>query len=117
MIVRKEGGGAQVDGKRLPAEVGKGVFRLIHEAERATRRAEEVLALAKKAGAEGDRPAEERARRQAIAMIDDLGSLCDRLKDSQRTLADTLMMTCQFQTALAAYKHADKEEDLLKWKS
>ena len=117
MIVRKDGGRALADGKRLPAEIGEGVVRLIHEAERATRRAEEVLALAKKAGTEGDGPTEERARRQAIAMIDDLGCLCDRLKDSQRTLADTLMMTCQFQTALAAYKQADKEEDLAKWKS
>ncbi|HIC79615.1 MAG TPA: hypothetical protein EYP07_01445 [Kiloniellaceae bacterium] len=107
--------GAPRGRRRLRAETGDGVVRLIHEAERATRRAEEVLALARKTKAENDRLARERAERHAVAMIDDLNFLCNRLKDSQRAMADALMLSFQFQTALSAYKRSDEKENLHQW--
>lgn len=103
--------GAPSHRRRLRAETGDGVIRLIHEAERATRRAEEVLKSARKAKIDDDRLARERAERQAVAMIDDLSFLCNRLKDSQRAMADALMLTFQFQTALSAYKRPNDKEN------
>ncbi len=111
MNKRERSDGAPLDRQRLRAETGDGVIRLIHEAERATRRAKEVLDLARKAKVDGDRQAGERAQRQAVAMIDDLSFLCNRLKDSQRAMADALMLTFQFQTALSAYKRSDQKEN------
>ena len=115
MSNRESNDGAPGDRRRLRAETGDGVTRLIHEAERATRRAKDVLELARKAKIEDDRLAGQRAQRQAVAMIDDLNFLCNRLKDSQRTMADALMLTFQFQTALSAYKRPDDKENRQKW--
>lgn len=115
MSNRGSNDGAPRDRQRLRAETGDGVTRLIHEAERATRRAKEVLDLARKAKVEDDRRAGERAQRLAVAMIDDLSFLCNRLKDSQRAMADALMLTFQFQTALSAYKRSDEKENRQQW--
>jgi len=99
---------AAVPGGRLRGEPGSDAARLFDEVHRLFRRTSETLDSAERAEARGDVAAAGTARRQAIALLDDLHHLSARLRKAQSSVAESLALSGRLGAALSAYRQPSK---------
>jgi len=92
----------------MRAEGGSEAARLFDEVHRVFRRTTETLDSAERAEARGDAVAGAAARRQAIALLDDLHHLSARLRKAQSCVAESLALSGRLSAALSAYRQPDR---------